>query len=306
MKPHFIRRNNNVFHESFSIKFDVLPHFLRLWHYHNEVELVHIIKSTGTRFIGDSIQPIEQGELVLLGKNLPHKWQNDQKYFELGSTLTAESINVHFQPDFLGDSLGQVSELKPLEKLLKNARLGIQFTGESKLTVPPLLHQMHRIESGFERLMLLLRILKILSDEKDFTYITSLGYVNTLGNSDNSASPTSRRMAKVYDFVMNNFQNQISLEEVAQTASMNKSAFCRYFKSVSDKPFSRYLNEIRIGYACKLLLEQDRKSITEICFECGYNNLSNFHIQFRKLKHVSPSEFLKKTNDIENQVKIER
>ena len=290
MKPHFIRRNSNLFKESFSIKKDSAPHFSKLWHYHEELELVYIEKSSGTRFIGDSIEPFSAGELVLLGDNLPHKWQNDQKYFDDNAGLSAEAIVVHFDEDFMGSALDCVSELKPLRSLIDRAKRGILFRGTAQHSIPPLLQQMTKMESGFERLLTLTRILKLLADENDFDYITSLGYIDKFSEKDD-------RLSRVYNYVMNHFQQPIQLDQVAEIANMNKSAFCRYFKRASDKSFSQYLNEIRIGYACKLLVEQERKAISEICYECGFNNLSNFNQQFKKIRGLSPSSYLAKYSE---------
>lgn len=287
MKPHFIRRNNRLFNESFAIKWHRLPHFEKFWQYHAEMELVYNFKSTGTRFIGDSITHFEEGEIILMGYNLPHVWLNDPQYFENREDLAAEGINVHFEKDILGNSFFLVEELKEIGQLIERASRGIVFLGESKKTVPPLLFDMFEVKDSFERLLLLLRVLKILAAEPDYQYIASVGYPEKFDAKDT-------RMTKVVNYILHNFQNSITLDEVAEIAQMNKSAFCRYFKKATHKHFIEYLNEMRISYACKLLLEQNTKSITDICFASGYNNLSNFNQQFKKIKKTSPSDFINK------------
>jgi AraC-like DNA-binding protein len=284
MKPHFVRRNIKAFNESFSLKWLRLPHFEKSWQYHSEIELVYNYKSTGTRFIGDSIEPFEEGEIVLLGYHLPHMWLNDPPYFENNESLTAEGINIHFEKDILRNSFFVVSELQEIGYLLDRANRGIIFSGESRKKVPDLLFQMVEEDDAFNRLLLLLRVLKILSTETNFKYITSVAYPEQFNHEDT-------RMTKVFNFILNNFQNQISLDDVAKIASMNKAAFCRYFKKVNKKHFVQYLNEVRVSYACKLLQEKSFKSITDICFESGYNNLSNFNQQFKKIKNISPSDY---------------
>ncbi len=287
MKPHFIQRHNTALHHSFSLKWNKLNHFIKLWTYHPEIELVYIIKGTGTRFVGDHIAPIEEGELILLGDNLPHKWQSDPKYFDAKNKLKAEAIVIHFLPDFLGNSIGEVSEFDNIKNLLERAHRGINFLGASKNIVSNMMQSIVETEVPFERLMILIKILNVLAEEKDIQTLTSQGYSNQPSKRDN-------RMTKVHDFVMNNFHRTILLNEVASIANMNKSAFSRYFKQSNGKNFIQYLNEIRIGFACKLLLDLDEKPINEICYESGYNNLSNFNQQFKKITNLSPSNYIKK------------
>ncbi|GAB4479609.1 MAG: AraC family transcriptional regulator [Thermoflexibacter sp.] len=287
MKPQFIRRNDRFFNESFAVKWYRLPHFERFWHYHTEMELAYNLKSTGTRFIGDSIAPFEEGEIILLGYNLPHVWLNDPQYFENREDLYTEGINLHFEKNILGNSFFVAEELKEIGQLIERASRGIIFLGESKKTVPSLLFEMLDAKDSFERLILLLKVLKILANETEYQYIASLGYPERFDTKD-------ARMSKVFNYILHNFQSLITLNDVAEIAKMNKSAFCRYFKKVTNKHFVQYLNEVRISYACKLLLEQNAKSITDVCFASGYNNLSNFNQQFRKIKKISPSDFIQK------------
>lgn len=287
MKPHFIKRHNNPLHASFSIKWNKLRHFIRLWTYHPEIELVYIIKGKGTRFVGDSIASIDEGELILLGDNLPHKWQNDPKYFDPESTLSTEAIVIHFLPDFMGSAIQDVAEFQHIRRLLERAHRGIYFQGHAKKIVPSMMQQLLEKEDAYERMISLINILNILAQEASFQLLTSIGYNDQPMNKDS-------RMNRVHNFIMNNFHNSISLEEVATLANMNKSAFSRYFKQTNGKNFIQYLNEIRIGFACKLLLDQDEKPINEICYESGYNNLSNFNQQFKKITSLSPSQYIKK------------
>ena len=283
MKSHYIRRNNNVHGQSFSVKHDILPHFLKLWHHHQELELVLVLQGTGTRFIGNSIEPFEPGDLVLLGDYLPHKWQSDPEYFQNNGLIT-EGIIVHFERSFLHDALGKTVELKGIEKLIDSAQGGIVFRGETKAVAKDHLTNILKTSPGLQRLILLLDLLRIMTNERDIEYITNPGYVNTFNTRD-------IKLRKVNDFVMNHFQSQISLEEVADEVNMNKSSFCRYFKKAAEKNFSNYLNEIRIGYACKLLQADTNRKIAEICYESGFNNLSNFNQKFKQQTGLTPSAY---------------
>ena len=285
MKSHFIRRNNNVHSQSFAVKHDRLPHFLKLWHHHQELELVMILQGKGTRFIGDSIEPFGPGDLVLLGDFLPHKWQNDPSYFE-SRGLIAEAIIIHFEKSFLANALDQTFELKGLSSMIQASSRGIDFRGKVKKEAGERLWKILRTPPGLERLILLLNLLKVLSEEKDITYIASQGYAQT-------ARETDIKLKKANDYIMNHFQSDIRLGDVAELLNMNKAAFCRYFKKATEKNFSAYLNEIRIGFACKMLQSGDSKSVAEICYESGFNNLSNFNQRFKKLTGYSPTNYIK-------------
>lgn len=282
MKPTLIDRSSRQ-DKSFTITRHQYPHFLKTWHFHEELELVYIIESYGTRFIGDSIEKFQPGELVLIGSNLPHLWRNDKVYFENCGELTAEAIVIHFRRDFAGEKLIDTPEMKSIRELIDLSEQGIKYSNSYADEIRPLLETMVN-EKGFEKLILFLRLLKRLSDETDIRMLSSQS--NTFSFQKNK----NRRLDPVYHHIMTNFKDKIRLEEVASLANMNSSAFSRYFKKVNKKSFCTYLNEVRIGYACKLLLE-GQLTISEICFASGFNNISNFNRQFKKHINFSPTEY---------------
>ncbi|MEM9648022.1 MAG: AraC family transcriptional regulator [Bacteroidota bacterium] len=284
MELHLLNRSSKN-DSSFTVTHNSYPYFLKVWHYHPEYELVFLEKSTGTRFIGDSIQKFKPGEVILLGKNLPHMWLNDDVYFESNENKSAEAIAVHFKEDFLGGNLYQSPEFGHIERLLKRASRGIRF----QITKKPGIHEEFKAlfaKDPFSRVMSLLQLLNKLAKQRNYELLSSAGYLNTLENQGNE------RLDKVYAYVFNNFKREVSASEVSDLIGMNPSAFSRFFKRVHRKPFSQYLNEIRVGYACKLLLEKEN-TITQVVYESGFNNVSNFNRQFRKIKQMSPSEYIK-------------
>ena len=283
MKLHLIDRSNS--NSAITVKRNSYPNFLKLWHYHQELELVSIIKSTGTRFIGDSINKFQPKDVVLIGRNLPHMWLNDPQYFEENSTLKAEAISIHFKEDFLGDVFFNLPEMKSVLQLLKKAEQGVQFINVSK-KLRQLIEQLNT-ESGFNKTYQFIAILHELSIYNDYTLLASSGYVNSLQQEDSALSN------QVIAYIFKNFNKEISLKKVAEISKMNTSAFSRSFKRVHRKTFSKYVNEIRIGYACKLLIENDL-NISAIAYETGFNNLSNFNRQFKMIKKTSPSAYIKK------------
>ena len=284
MKPKLLDRSN-LQNNSFSISYDNYPYFLKIWHYHTELELVVLLESTGTRFIGDSVEKFDKGEIVLIGKNLPHMWQNDDVYFETSSTLKAEAIAIHFKDNFLGDTFFQNPEMKHIADLLERASYGVKFEGKNEETIEKIKEL--STYDGFKKIIQFLQILSELSNRKDYRLLSSSGFLDTFKKSDN------KNLYKPYEYIFNNFNKSISLNDVAKVANMNPSSFSRFFKRVNRKTFSKYLNEIRIGYACKLLME-NKYSITAVCYESGFNNVSNFNRQFKTITGVSPTEYLQK------------
>lgn len=284
MKPKLLDRSTKLNH-SFDLHHHFFPHFLKVWHYHPELELVYIKKSTGTRFLGDSIQKFQEGDLVLIGENLPHMWQNDEIYFTEKSSLSAEALVIHFNKDFAGKDFLNLPELSPIKELLEVAKRGILFKGNIKPTIARLLENMLQA-NDFERLIHLIQLLKFLSMGADLVLLSSPGFVDSFKREE------KRRLDKIYEYIINHFREEITLEKAADLANMNTSSFCRYFKKTTSKTFSQYLNEVRVGFACRLLMEKNF-NISETCYECGFKNISNFNRQFRNIAGMSPSEYTK-------------
>ncbi|MCM4156920.1 AraC family transcriptional regulator [Gramella sp. AN32] len=283
MKLHFLDRSSRNY-SSLKVTHDHDRSFLRMWHYHQELELVIILKSTGTRFVGDSIEKFQPGEVVLLGENLPHMWLNDAEYYNENSKLKAEAIAVHFKVDFLGADFFKAPELDNIANLLHRSRQGLLFPDLDK-KIKKKIKKILSVQ-GVDRITGIIQVLDLLSEQNEYTYLASQGFANSFDQKD------SNNLRKVYEYIFKNFNGSIGLNQVAEVAQMNPSAFSRFFKKVHNKPFTRYLNEIRIGYACKLLIEEKHKMIT-ICFDAGFNNLSNFNRQFKLIRGMSPTEFMK-------------
>lgn len=283
MKPQLLTRKN-PFDSSFTAIKHAYNNFLNVWHYHPELELVYILESTGTRFIGDSIQKFKKGDLVLLGENLPHLWQNDQKYYKKDASLVAEAYSIHFNKSFAGEVFFNLPEMDPIPAFMLTARQGILFTGAGRDKALPMLHTLIN-STGYRKFICLLDLLMMLALETEFELLSSEGFTTPLDSTDD-------RMGKIYTFTYANFKQNITLDEVASLVALNPTAFCRYFKSITKKTYSQFVNEIRIGFACKLLIE-GHFNISEVAFESGFNNLSNFNRQFKNKKKISPSQYLK-------------
>ncbi len=266
------------------VRHNLFKNFLKIWHYHVEFELVSIIQSTGTRFIGDCIEKFEAGEVILIGKNLPHMWLNDAKYFNEDCELKAEAIAVHFRRDFLGTDFFKVPEMRHISVLLDRAQRGIKFE-HLDADIRYKINDLITLES-YERTSEFIDVLHKLAKHNRYRLLSSIGYVDTLYKTKDD------RLDNIYEYIFKNFQNTISARDVSKVANMNPSAFSRFFKRTHRKTFTRYLNEIRIGYACKLLVEEYR-NVAQACYDSGFNNISNFNKQFKEITGFSPTEYIK-------------
>lgn len=283
MKLHLINRASRE-NSSFTVTDNEHPNFLKIWHYHPELELVHVKKSNGKRFVGDSIDKFEEGEVILIGENLPHMWLNEDEYFAEDSTLIARAISIHFKQDFLGSEFLNAPEMRVISELIDRAKFGIRFLDldvKHKNTLDLLLQL-----KGFERTIKFIELLNVLAGHKNYKLLSSEGFVSSFGKTEH------KKMDKIHEFIFKNFNTPIQSKDVAKVANMNTSSFSRFFKRTHRKTFTRYLNEIRVGYGCKLLLEE-KSNITAVCYESGFNNVSNFNRQFKEIIGMSPSEYIK-------------
>ncbi len=269
-------------HASFAIQEFRLPHFYIPWHFHPELELVLVLKSEGRRFIGDSFKNFCPGDLVLLGSNIPHWYRNDAAYYEDNSQLEAASIVIQFNENFLGDTFLSIPEALAIKKLLHKAQMGLEIHGQTREQVTHMMQEILHL-SGMDKLLDFLSILNILSTSEEYDTLSNQGSVGI--NAEDSV-----RINTIYEYVMKNFKNPISIGEVSKLVYMCPATFCRYFKKRTRKTFIYFVNEIRIGQACKLLIEKDL-SIAEIGFASGYNNISYFNRQFKTIKKLTPQAF---------------
>lgn len=285
MKPQIENLQKDSMH-SFRVNHAKLPFLDSPWHYHPEYELLYIIRSGGQRIVGDSIDHFKEGDMVFVGPDLPHVWQNGDEYYQNDPNYKAEAIVVQFTESALGESFFQLPEMQPVRVLLKLSKRGLKIDGETHEKIARELRRITKVK-GLKRITLLLKILDILSSSRDLSPLTTESFDKVYYDFG------SERINKVFEFVANNFKKNILLDEVAEVASMSKTAFCRYFKLRSLKTFLEYLNEVRVNYACKLLIE-GHMSISEISYECGFNSPSYFNRQFKAVKKLTPKEYTKK------------
>lgn len=275
--------------KSFSVFSEVGPYFPCPWHYHPEYELVLVNKSSGRRMVGDHIGYFKNDDLVLMGPGIHHVWVNDAIYLNGQADHQADAVVVHFLENFLsGQEFLQMPELESLKRVFSLARRGIVIYGDTREEINTIMRGM-QAKNGIQRLADLFKIFDILNRSEEFEPLASPGYMIRT-----QQSPfTSDRHSKITDYIMRNFDKDITLTELATESSMAITTFCNFFKTHYRMTFVEYLNTIRIAHVCKLLAQDEDKNIVEIAYECGYNNLANFNRQFKRIKGMSPSEYRK-------------
>lgn len=268
---------------SFIIRKQIEPHFDPTFHLHPEFQLSFVVEGEGNRIIGDSIRQFGPNDLVLIGPNLPHVWRNHNNYFEKDSGLTTTVIVLYFHEHFLGETIAEKEEFENIKHLFQLSQCGLEITGDTKYVVCRLMEELLEL-NGAESIIQMLKILNTIALSKECRLITE-----THSKVYHTEAETDR-MNMVFGFIMKNFQRKILLEDAASIASMTCTSFSRYFKSRTNQSFSDFLKEIRVEYACKLLKE-GKLNIDVIGHLCGFQSLTNFNKQFKKVTGKQPHQY---------------
>lgn len=250
------------------------------WHFHPEYELTYIVKGEGIRYVGNNVEKFENGDFVLVGSNLPHCWKNT-----IQNKGSVKSIVFQWNEAILGDNWIEKNEFQNIKNLLKKASKGVKFNLKNSKKMELELSEI-LTKSPFEKLLRFIQLLEDLSAFKEVETLTSTGFTPSLNLKANN------RIDKVYDFVQENYDKKIKLQEVSALVSMGDEAFCRFFKKSLNKSFFTFVNEYRINLACKMLIETN-KQVSQIAYDCGYESLPFFYRQFQKFMGCSPLQFKK-------------
>jgi len=277
---------------SFKYKWIEIESFPFNWHRHPEYELMLMLKSRGKRFVGDNISYYKEGDLVFIGSDLPHTIYSPAG--RMGESTKQEAILIQFTENLAGLNFKSAPEFHAIHHLLKKSNRGLQITDKTRDLVARKMIEM-RASDGIFRLMQLVTILDILgkADEGHKHTLSSIEFV------DNNLPATQQsRIDRVCTYINQNYKQEIRLEDAAAIASMSRTAFCRFFKRSTGKTFIDFVNELRIGRASRLLIESDL-TIAQICYEVGFNNVSNFNRRFLEHHRSSPRNYRKEfTNQI--------
>lgn len=254
------------------------------WHFHPEIELVYVNKGKGKRHIGNHLSYFNNSQLVLIGSNLPHIG-----YIDRLTTNGSETL-IQFLPDFLGKDFFKIPEMAAIDALFERAKKGIRFNIEIKQRIGAKIEKLVELE-GATRITSFIEILNDLATTDDYTLLNANGYAFESTHQD------SDKIEMVYKHINKNFKEHISLDEIAELVSMTVPAFCRYFKKTTGKTFTKLVNEYRVVHATKLLAESNM-SITDVSFECGFNNFSHFNKLFKEFTGKSASIYRREMKDL--------
>lgn len=266
---------------SFMVRQYFQTHFTAPFHFHYEYELILIARSHGKLYGGNRVVNFTDGDVYFFGPGFAHCFYNDRTFIE--SKQTAHAIVIQFKEEFLGSGFFDSPELRSVRKLLALSKCGVKINRPA----PELTSFFYSLaeSSGMQSLILLLQMLDLFSRQKK----NNVSLI-TAGPQDVFNGYDPGKMEEVFKYVLENFKTEVISKTAARIACMNEAAFCRYFKRRTRKTFSQFVNEVRITHAIKLLVNNE-SSIMDICFECGFNNISYFNRQFKAIIGKTPFEY---------------
>lgn len=250
------------------------PLLNQAWHFHPEIEICYTAKSWGKRFVGNSISDYKEEDLVIFGANLPHGFTTDHYCWQ---------IVLQFKHDFMGNSFISSPELAHVRKMLEHSRRGLVIHGKTKKKAIPIIKKISKA-NGFKQIMHLFELLDYLASSKEHSELCSEEYALTLNEFN------LKRVKIVYDYIIENYKKEVKVKEVAELLSLTEAAFYKFIKKHTKKTFTQIINEFRINHACKLLISTD-KTVAEVGYESGYNNISYFNRKFKSVMNTSPKAF---------------
>lgn len=265
-------------------------HFDPIWHAHSEYQLFIVLSGKGTRFIGNTVQSFQEGDLTFLGPGMPHLWRNDSAYFTKKGKLRTHGLVIYLRSEFIA-GLIEKEEMQPMKDFFSKAKCGIEYYGDAIHQIGAKMKEVVAAQA-VESFIQLLQLLNMMSQHKSYKLLHNAEYTYRLKESE------TRRINVVYNYAAQHFQNRISLKEVATLLNMTPTSFSRYFRMKTSKSFSEFISELRIRHACKLLIEEDDKNVNQISYECGFNTLSNFNRQFRLYMRMTPKNYRERFSTI--------
>lgn len=279
-----------VLKENESVRVDLFEksHFHSSIHFHPEYQLSMILESRGSLLVQDKMCDFSVGDIFLIGPNVPHLFRNEDSFYTKGKQHKnkAKSIEVYFTEEAFGSSFLNIPEAIWIKDLLKKSVFGIKISHNTSTYLTSLMNKIVQ-QKDFDKILGLLKILNEISKNRDIKTISLLPAPSVKGKDETS------KIHRVYEYIMKYYCNPISLRDVAEYSNMSHYAFCRFFKQRTGKTFVQVLNEIRIGFACKHLVE-GKLPISDIAYQTGFGNLSNFIRQFKKINGETPSNYQKK------------
>ncbi|MFO7615984.1 MAG: AraC family transcriptional regulator [Bacteroidales bacterium] len=268
--------------ETVRVEYWDLPFFYDSVHYHEECQLTYILDGEGVIMVGEKAEEYHKEDLLLIGKNTPHVLLHDKEYYEGTGLLRARAISIFFSKDTFKQVFTQIPETARIGEFLDQAHFGIRIRSSETKRVGNDLKSLVKLNQ-VPRVILFMKILDLISKNLNFDFISS-SIPHLSGKEDNV------KLKKVFDHISKNYDQRITLAEIADLINLTPTAFCRFFKLRTNKTFSQFLIEVRINQACKML-SNGNFNVTETFYSCGYNNSSNFHRHFRQHTGLTPLEY---------------
>ena len=286
MQPAFEKVNTGL-NQSFYVNHLKTDQFPSPLHFHPEIEILLIIEGTGTRLIGDSVGRFSPGELIMIGSKIPHVWHSDKPVNSKDDSKKPETIYIQFKEDFAGGKFNSLPEFQTIKKLFEDSKRGIKLTGDTREKLSKMVKNIYNAD-GFKRIVILMDMLQTIAESKE-TELLASPVVNAPVNEKDST-----QLNKIYNYILENYNENILVDQIAFEANLSTSAFCRYFKKNTNKTFIQFLNEVRVGHACRFLQSDKNQSVSQICYACGYNNTSYFIRQFKRITGYTPLSYRKR------------
>lgn len=254
------------------------------FHFHDTYEIALILKGSGRRIVGDCVDNFWDGDLIMIGPRIPHVNYSDKKYGGKEATASVYSIVVYFQPDWITAQHLNSIDFGPIRLLFNRLKRGIRINeGKTHAAVVKLILKLMKTK-GVESFITLFQILHEVSGSDEYSFLASPKYNGVVDKH------SIKRLHEIYEYLMSNFTEEILLDHVASMVNMTSTSLCRFFKNKTGKTITSFVNEIRVGYARELLINEDM-DISQVCFQSGFNNFTNFNKNFKKFTNKTPSEF---------------
>lgn len=255
------------------------------WHYHDNFEISFITEGSGKRIVADSIEEFQPGDLVFIGPSLPHIWIAEKEALTIGNR-TLEMVFLQFTSKVLDSQILSLPEFKHVAKALSLSERGIQIVGQTLNEVSEIMLQLPYMKS-FERMLHFFKMMDIIGRSDTHIQLASKEYNNLRFSSGN------KRIVAIHEYLMKNYRDDVDLKRLAELVNMAEGSLCRFFKMNMGMTVFEYLNQLKIEFSCKLLMDNEL-GILDVCLDSGFNNLSHFNKQFKKVTGVPPSEYRKR------------
>jgi AraC-like DNA-binding protein len=282
-------KSNNSIH----VQEDNLPNFYEHLHRHIETQITWVISGEGTLIVGNSMQAFSSGDIFIIGANQPHLFKSDSSYFNKKSLKRVHSLNIFFNPNGFIASLSGYSEMKSIKKFIEVSLYSMHAPASKKNVLSNYILKVKNNNAGF-RLSAFIETLQVMANFKDWKYLSTESFEYSISDTE------GLRMNNIYKYTMNNYTEDISIEQIASKAHLSPQSFCRYFKKHTNKTYNNFLNEVRINEACKQLMAKNFQGISNIAYQTGFNSVVNFNRVFKNIMKTTPREFIKKYDSESN------